>query len=51
MGGGDAKPDQNQGMFQNSLWNRPRDDGWSGTASSAQGGRLSSVSKVGQMKK
>ena len=51
MGGGDAKPDQNQGMFQNSLWNRPRDDGWSGTASSAQGGRLSSVSKLGQMKK
>lgn len=35
-GGGDVKPDQNQGMFQNSPWNRPRDDGWSG--GSSQGG-------------
>ena len=38
MGGGDAKPDQTQGMFQNSPWNRPRDDGgWGG--GSAQGGK------------
>ena len=36
MGGGDGKQDQTQGMFQNSPWNRPRDDGWSG--GSAQGG-------------
>ena len=38
IGGGDAKPEQNQGMFQNSLWNRPRDDGWSGGGTSSQGG-------------
>ena len=28
MGGGDVgKQDQNQAMFQNNPWNRPRDDG------------------------
>ena len=44
MGGGDAKPDQNQGMFQNSPWNRPRDDGgWSGGGSS-QGGMVTQSS-------
>ena len=38
MGGGDAKPDQTQGMFQNSPWNRPRDDGgWSGGGSGQAG--------------
>lgn len=47
MGGGDAKPDQNQGMFQNSPWNRPRDDGgWSGGGSSQGDPQLEQTTRL-----
>ncbi|XP_060606103.1 uncharacterized protein LOC132758446, partial [Ruditapes philippinarum] len=48
MGGGDvSKQDQNQAMFQNNPWNRPRDDGgWNQAPQSEPGGASLGVNMV-----